>query len=377
MYTLLVGAKENAGDFLIVDRAKKLLKEQRPEHEFLEIRRWEPLDPYLDDVNRTSAIILCGGPAYQKTFYPGIYPLVENLNRIKVPIIPLGLGWKGFPGDETTLENYSFTDSSIALLRKIHEEARVTSCRDYLTKRVLAKHGFNNVMMTGDPAWYELTRIGKSFVSPSNLNSIILSTPAYNIYYPQSIELAKVLKTLFPKATILCTFHHGWNASAYLSPKKALSFQHLKEAFERNGFETITLAADLRRMEDLYRNADLHVGYRLHAHLYFLSHRKPSFLLEEDGRARGASETLGLRGIPAWSRIEYPMKYTKIANIRYVGGLVRRILKSGVIGRPYAIEEMISYIMEEFEDGFIRIRETQSVIDNYYRVMVNFLSSLP
>jgi hypothetical protein len=377
MYTLLVGAKENAGDFLIVDRAKKLLKEHRPEHEFLELRRWESLDPYLDDVNRTSAIILCGGPAYQKTFYPGIYPLVENLNRIKVPLIPLGLGWKGFPGDETNLENYSFTDSSIALLRKIHAEARITSCRDYLTKRVLARHGFNNVMMTGDPAWYDLTHIGKSFVPPSNLNSIILSTPAYNIFYPQSIEVAKALKTLFPEAKVLCTFHHGWNESTYLSREKAISFQHLKEAFERNGFETITLAADLQGMEDLYRNADLHVGYRLHAHLYFLSHRKPSFLLEEDGRARGASETLGLRGIPAWSRSGDPMQYTKIPNIRYVRGLVRRILKSEVVARPYAINEIISYIKEEFEDGFIRFRETQSVIDNYYEVMVNFLRSLP
>jgi hypothetical protein len=100
-------------------------------------------------------------------------------------------------------------------------------------------------------------------------------------------------------------------------------------------------------------------------------------LLEEDGRARGASETLGLRGIPAWSRSGDPMQYTKIPNIRYVRGLVRRILKSEVVARPYAINEIISYIKEEFEDGFIRFRETQSVIDNYYEVMVNFLRSLP
>jgi hypothetical protein len=71
------------------------------------------------------------------------------------------------------------------------------------------------------------------------------------------------------------------------------------------------------------------------------------------------------------------MKYTKIANIRYVRGLVWRILKSAVIAGPYAIDEMISYIMEEFEDGFIRIRETGIVLDSYYKVMVKFLDSLP
>lgn len=377
MYTLLTGAKENAGDFLIVDRAKKLLKKHRPEHDFLELKRWEPLDAYLNEANRTSAIILCGGPAYQKTFYPGIYPLVENLDRITVPIIPFGLGWKGFPGDNITLQNYTFTSSSMKLLQRIHEENRPTSCRDYLTKQILARNGFNHVTMTGDPVWYDLDFIGKHFVPPSHVNSIILSTPAYHIYYPQSIGLVKVLKNLFPEATIFCTFHHGWNASAYLSPEKALAFRHLREAFEHNGFEAVNLAADLRKMEDLYHHADFHVGYRLHAHLYFLSHRKPSFLLEEDGRARGASETLGLRGIPAWSRRGYLMKYINVPTIRYVHGLIRRILKSEITAEPSAVDEMISYITEEFENGFIRIREAQAVIDRYYEVMVKFLSTLP
>lgn len=379
MYTLLIGTKENAGDFLIVDRAKKLLNEHRPEHEFLEIRRWEPLNPYLEDVNKTSAIILCGGPAYQTNFYPGIYPLVENLTRINVPIIPFGLGWKGFPGDETTLENYSFTSSSITLLRKIHGEARVTSCRDYLTKRVLAKHGFNNVMMTGDPAWYDLTRIGKSFEPPSDVNSIVISTPANSIYHSQSLELTKALKKLFPKAEFLCTFHHGWKDSRYLLPKMAAGFRHLKEAFESSGFETITIAADLQRMEDLYRAADFHVGYRLHAHLFFLSQRKPSFLLEEDGRGRGVSETIGLRGIRAWSRngVDAMMKRTKISNIRYARSLIRRALGPEVVAGLHAIEEMISSITEEFENGFIRFHEIGIVLDSYYKVMVNFLYSLP
>jgi hypothetical protein len=379
MYTLLIGTKENAGDFLIVDRAKKLLKEHRSEHDFLEMRRWEPLDPYLDDVNKTSAILLCGGPAYQTNFYPGIYPLVENLSRIKVPIIPLGLGWKGFPGDEATLENYTFTSSSITLLKKIHAEARVTSCRDYLTKRVLAKNGFNNAMMTGDPAWYDLTRIGKSFEVPSDVKSIIVSTPANSIYHSQSIALAKALKKLFPRAEILCTFHHGWENSTYLSSEKAAVFRHLKEAFENSGFETITIAADLGMMEELYRTADFHVGYRLHAHLFFLSQRKPSFLLEEDGRGRGASETIGLRGIRAWSKNGYDalMNRIKISNIRYARSLVRRALGPVVVSGAHAIEEIISSITEEFENGFIRFREIGIVLDSYYHVMVNFLNSLP
>lgn len=43
----------------------------------------------------------------------------------------------------------------------------------------------------------------------------------------------------------------------------------------------------------LYRECDLHIGSRLHAHLYFLSLRKPSFLTYVDDRMLGFSQMLG------------------------------------------------------------------------------------
>ncbi|EAO7496473.1 hypothetical protein AKL48_25425, partial [Salmonella enterica] len=93
MYTLLYGAKKNVGDFLILDRAIKLLKEHKPSEELHLVKRWLPIDEHLEVINKSKAIILCGGPAYQKDFYPGIYPLTKNLIDIKVPIVPFGLGW--------------------------------------------------------------------------------------------------------------------------------------------------------------------------------------------------------------------------------------------------------------------------------------------
>ena len=377
-YVLLVGAKKNVGDFLIVDRAKKLLQTRYRQTELLELPRWQPITDSLEQVNSTHAVILCGGPAYQPHFYPGIYPLVEDLDRIKVPIIPLGLGWKGFPGDEACLQSYFFTPSSLRLLRKIHEEARLTSCRDYLTKRVLARQGFNNVIMTGDPVWYDLEHIGQEFVPPREMNSIVFSVPARSIYHQQSIDLVKAMKKLLPKVELLCAFHHGWEASAHVSSNVAVAFSQLREAFGRYGFETINLAGDLRRMENLYEDADLHVGYRLHAHLFFLSQRKPSFLMVEDGRGRGASEAIGLRGIQAWSRSAYEPLIAKLPSIRYVRGLANRILGTGVEARKGAVDEMIAYIKEELENGFSRFRGLDRTLDYYYaEALVPFLESLP
>ncbi|MCR5176340.1 MAG: hypothetical protein K6C05_05760, partial [Anaerovibrio sp.] len=43
-----------------------------------------------------------------------------------------------------------------------------------------------------------------------------------------------------------------------------------------------------------YNDADLHIGFRVHSHIYSLSRRIPSILIEEDLRGYGINETLGL-----------------------------------------------------------------------------------
>ena len=41
-----------------------------------------------------------------------------------------------------------------------------------------------------------------------------------------------------------------------------------------------------------YEKMDFHIGYRVHAHLYFLSRRVPTVLINEDGRGTGMVTTL-------------------------------------------------------------------------------------
>ena len=57
------------------------------------------------------------------------------------------------------------------------------------------------------------------------------------------------------------------------------------------GFRVLEASGDLSAI-DFYRDADLHVGYRVHAHLMFLSHRRPSILINQDGRGVGQSVSL-------------------------------------------------------------------------------------
>ena len=66
-YVTLTGSKNNAGDFLIKFRAKKLFKELRPDREIIDFNGWEKFDDEkLKVVNESKALLLVGDPALIK-----------------------------------------------------------------------------------------------------------------------------------------------------------------------------------------------------------------------------------------------------------------------------------------------------------------------
>jgi len=374
MYIILRRAKKNVGDFLIVERGKKILETLRPEHELVELDSWSPLDLYLDKINEAAAVIICGGPGYQPRFYPKIYPLVKDLNRIKPPIIPLGLGWMGFPGDEITLRRFKFTSTSMKVLTKIHKEIEVTSCRDCLTKEVLRRHGFTNVVVTGCPALYDIDKIGKPFDIPSRIQKIVF-TPAQNpLYNNQSKEVMKKLKEIFPYSDRYCVFHRGLKVDENTSIRDAKNANDLRNEALKQDYEVVNAAYNVKNIE-FYRECDLHVGYRLHGHIYFLSQRKPSFLLHEDGRGRGFSETFSSKGIDAWKRVKIGTIFEGIHSSK----LQRAIKRFGLYIKPnkYAISILERYIREEIDNDFPQFRVLDRIIDQHYERMFDFVKSLP
>ena len=99
-YTVITGAKDNAGDFLIKTRATQLLTKLRPDRELVHFDYWDSLvDEKLSVVNNSKAVLLAGGPSVQTTMYPGVYKLCSSIDQIKVPVICLGAVL-----DEKTLE---------------------------------------------------------------------------------------------------------------------------------------------------------------------------------------------------------------------------------------------------------------------------------
>jgi hypothetical protein len=365
-YTLLMRAKKNIGDFLIFDKAHKLLSFYKKSEEHVVYNAWEPLDDYIDAINDTKAVIICGGPGIKKNFYPGIYPLTKNIDDIKVPIILFGTGWSGLPGTDNDIKNYMFSDSSLNTLKKISSSFNYISCRDYNTVKLLSNNGFTNAIMTGGPAWYDLRYISKPFIIPKTIKKIVF-TPAQNeIYYQQTVEIMEMLRTTFPNATLYCSFHRGLNADKYTSKEEAARLERMNKVGLRLGYDIVNAAYDLENIR-FYEECDLHVGYRLHGHINFLSLRKPSFLLHEDSRGRGFSEAIGLPGIQAW-------EHGVLGNRSFIPEKIRKRMVRANIRAPNKLK---NYLTEEVGNGFMSFKNLHEEFQKHFETMKRFILEIP
>ncbi len=373
MIVLLSGAKKNIGDFLITHRARTLLEHVLGEP-ILWMPNWETLDDREDEIAEARAVVVAGGPGYRPAMYGGVYPLFSDpatLPRLGVEVRFLGLGWKGDPGDDFDLARYRFTERTLALVRALGDKASY-SARDHLSAEVLRRNGIPGIM-TGCPVWYHLASLGKPLRTPTEIRRLVFTPPEQNVFHAQSKEILKELRRLLPEAEIIVAFHRGITADAETPPEKAALLTDYA-AFARNlGCRVEDVSYDLERIA-FYGKCDLHVGYRLHGHLEFLSQRLPSVLLEEDGRGRGATEALGAPGVRGWeltwsSRLARVTSSARVARV-----LARRFAVKSA--RPAAVPEALATVRDEIETGFRRCAAVPARIDATWPIMEEFVRDI-
>jgi hypothetical protein len=303
MYTLLNTAKKNMGDFLIWEKSRELIATHTGTTEFLVYDYWDSLDPHLEEVNATRAVVLCGGPAYEENFYPDVYRLSTRLEDLKVPVIPLGVGWAGrlvTKGGLVRIDPnaFQFTADSRRALARIHSVVNCSGVRDVVTRDIVKRHGWGNVVLTGCPALFDQPSIGRAFQAPAQIRRVVFTIHQNRRFHRQCIETMKRLRKLFPEAELFASFHRGLRSDRYTGIVTGLRLWQLRREAESLG-ATVVDAAYGTGATELYRTCDMHVGYRLHAHIFFLSLRKPSFLIHEDGRGSAFAETVQLAALDA------------------------------------------------------------------------------
>jgi len=370
MIVLLSGAKKNIGDFLITDRVRALLSHVLGD-EILWLPNWQPLDGHEEEIAAARAVVVAGGPGYRPGMYGSVYPLFSDpgtLPRLGVPVRFLGLGWKGDPGDDFNLERYRFTERTLALVRALGDRGRY-SARDHLSLEVLRRNGIDGVM-TGCPVWYHLDSLGTPLRIPSEVRRVVFTPPEQEVFHQQSREILYGLRAMLPAAEIVVAFHRGIAADAQTPPAAAALLARYA-AFARDlGCRVEDVSYDLERIA-FYNDCDLHVGYRLHGHLYFLSRRLPSILLEEDGRGRGATEALGAPGVRAWELTWSSRAARTLSSPRAARIMARRFPVKAA--RAAAVPEALATVRAEIENGFARCAAVPGRIDATWPVMEAFI----
>lgn len=325
--TILHGSKKNCGDFLIKDSAISLLKNNLSiSHEDIysaDVVRTDLSREQMAQIEESSVAVLAGGPGYRQNFYPKTYPSIKDILDV-TPVVCLGPGWKA--NDEN---QFSFSHKSTSVLERITDQecCPFLGARDLPSVRILRKHGVP-AKLTGCPGWYCYNGLScdPNFSSNSPINSIAVSTPPKNNvrHLLQFILLVRMLLSEFPHANIRLMFHRGEQELAFnpelKNPFGRTTWKNSLASLLYGFIKTMSVssrvdihdASGSSSYSRVYFKSDIHVGYRVHAHIPALSSGTPSFLLQIDGRGFGISESLGTDAdVSALKGIIKPIKKIK------------------------------------------------------------------
>ena len=378
-YVTLTGGKNNAGDFLIKYRAFNLFKVLRPDRDIIDFNEWEEIDnERLSIINNAKALILLGGPGLVYDMYPrGAYRLRENLDDITVPILMMGVGWKDAQGDWKDTYTYNISSDSLKLLDKIENSGYLSSVRDYHTLNVLQIKGYKNFIMTGCPAYYDTHYINRD-IEREDIKKVAFSLGVSfiknSLMKAQMKEIILLLKDNFSN-NLEVVFHHSLDKNiikkAYGSgsDKHYIEHEKISQWLNNNNIKYIDISGNAENLINYYSKVDLHIGYRVHAHIFMNSISKYSILLNEDGRGKGVDKVLG--GTTLNSYLNYKMDF--------ISKLLTRISKKYNRMKPnlYVVDELFNLLEYEKKIKNESSKRVRNIIDNNFNVMQKFIKQLP
>ncbi len=227
----------------------------------------------------------------------------------------------------------------------------ILGCRDVPTYQVLKNEGLNNVYLTGCPALFSEESERKVF--SKKIKRIAISDPAIveNMQFIPS--LINMLRERYPNADIQFIFHRGICKNRQVEEVvKYLNINNIQFTDISGTFDGL----------NVYNCFDLHIGFRVHAHIYNLSIRNKSILLEEDGRGFGCNSLLGLPSLAAYN-------YHSQSDLK-----IERILYKNKSRNINLISEVQTYLDVLQNANYIQVKNAYKIIDEYYDRMSEMIS---
>ena len=135
-----------------------------------------------------------------------------------------------------------------------------------------------------------------------------------------------------------------------------------------NNFSWTDISGSAENLIEYYQNVDLHIGYRVHAHIFMNSISKPSVLLNEDGRGKALKDVIGGVTIDAIESVN-ESKFVKMAHL--LGIHIDDTKNSNNL-----CEDLINTINYNLTLGN-KFQQSRFEINRHYKQMENFISNLP
>ncbi|MBQ9136368.1 MAG: polysaccharide pyruvyl transferase family protein [Lachnospiraceae bacterium] len=277
----------NSGDDLLEKSLIQLIKNKDAHARFI-IKNLTDASVTLPDLSDIDAIVgtVVIAP-YWSTQKENLILILETALQMNIPIhLILASCFK--PITVSAMHKVSLDRKLKNLLCAI-SRTNVLVTRDLFTLKLAQKNGIRCKSCIGDIALYDIDYIGKPMQTPKSIKTVALSMPHNPLWNPAVIKLAKRIKQKYGCQCVL-TLHGITDLNNIASDIKKL---HLP---------VIDLSGSAAKL-DYYQNVDMHIGFRLHAHIYCLRIRKPSVLSAEDSRAGGHLYTFNGAGYDATPKI--------------------------------------------------------------------------
>lgn len=278
----------------------------------------------------------------------------------KIPFYTIGAGWSQYPGTVSQSKILKLNPTEIGTFKKLFNQKMGTnkiSCRDIYTENVLKGNGISCYGTTGDLGLFDTDFLGLPFKYPNKIKNIAVSMPHNKHHLSKAYEIAMNLKKRY-SCNVKLVFHGYFGKLGSLLPKDWLD----------NQIQIIDLAGGAEKL-NYYDKIDLHVGFRLHAHIWFLRTRKPSLLIAEDGRGTGHLTTINGLGYSAAPNFVFSLAEFLPDKINEWRKYLSEIPPS---------DDVYNMLDSEINSGFDQTKNSLKIIDHLWKEkMKPFLNSIP
>lgn len=264
----------NVGDLFIEDSVKRILRFD-PTASF-DIDPRKPIAAAdIERINAADAAVIVGTNLWYRDMpKPSRWQFrLEDLKRIRVPIVPLGVGTTRHFGEDD-----GFEPETLAQLQAIHASCSVGSARDPRTAEALREAGIRNVAVTGCPTLFRSLKPTWELRRPNHTRQV-------------TITVRKGHRRNV--ATLLGLLRRRGLAPVVAAQQADDLFLSRSVPFLQTAVPTL-FRFELAPYLQLIEQSCGAIGWRLHGNMIHLAHGNPAILFSNCSRGASFCDMFGL-----------------------------------------------------------------------------------